>query len=109
MDGPLVVRSRRPGDFFYPAGMEGRKKLKEFFIDLKLPRVERARVPLLECAGEIAWVMGYRQDRRFIIGPEPKRLIKISFTYNRHSRDGGNRNLTLSRLRRSGMTECRIQ
>lgn len=90
MDGPLVVRSRRPGDSFYPVGMEGKKKLKTFFIDLKLPRVERARVPLLECAGEIAWVMGYRQDRRFIKGPDTKRLIKISFTYDRHFREGGN-------------------
>jgi tRNA(Ile)-lysidine synthase len=79
MDGPLVVRSRRPGDFFYPAGMEGKKKLKELFIDLKLPRVMRARVPVLECAGEIVWVMGYRQDRRFIIGPESKKILKVSF------------------------------
>ncbi|MGC2424056.1 MAG: tRNA lysidine(34) synthetase TilS [Nitrospirota bacterium] len=79
MDGPLVIRSRRPGDFFYPAGMEGRKRLKTFFIDLKVPRMERARVPLLECAGEIAWVMGYRQDRRFIIGPDSKRILKVSF------------------------------
>jgi tRNA(Ile)-lysidine synthase len=79
MDGPLVVRSRRPGDFFYPAGMEGKKKLKELFIDLKLPRSDRARVPVLECAGEIAWVMGYRQDRRFIAGPESKKILKVSF------------------------------
>ena len=79
MDGPLIVRSRRPGDFFYPAGMDGRKKLKTFFIDLKLPRVDRARVPILECAGEIAWVMGYRQDRRFIEGPSSKKFLKVSF------------------------------
>ncbi len=79
MNGPLIVRSRRPGDFFYPVGMEGRKWLKKFFIDLKLPRADRARVPLLECAGEIAWVMGYRQDRRFIKGPSSKKFLKVSF------------------------------
>jgi tRNA(Ile)-lysidine synthase len=79
MDGPLIVRSRRPGDFFYPAGMDGRKKLKTLFIDLKLPRAERARVPLLECAGEIAWVMGYRQDRRFTAGQDSKKILKVSF------------------------------
>jgi tRNA(Ile)-lysidine synthase len=79
MDGPLVVRSRRPGDFFYPVGMDGRKKLKTYFIDLKLPRAERARVPVLECGGEIAWVMGYRQDRRFTAGPGSKKILKVSF------------------------------
>ncbi|MHB8174450.1 MAG: tRNA lysidine(34) synthetase TilS, partial [Nitrospirota bacterium] len=77
--GPLAIRSRRPGDFFYPAGMEGKKKLKEYFIDLKLPRASRSRVPLLECGGEIAWVMGYRQDRRFAPGSETKKFIKIIF------------------------------
>jgi tRNA(Ile)-lysidine synthase len=79
MDGPLIVRSRRPGDYLYPAGMDGKKKLKEVFIDLKLPREKRARVPVLECAGEIAWVMGYRQDRRFIAGPDTKKILKVSF------------------------------
>jgi tRNA(Ile)-lysidine synthase len=79
LDGPLVSRSRRPGDFFYPAGMEGRKKLKTLFIDLKLSRIERARVPILECGGEIAWVMGYRQDRRFTAGPDSKKILRVSF------------------------------
>ncbi len=76
--GPLTIRNRRPGDFFYPAGMEGRKKLKEYFMDMKLPRALRSRVPLLECGGEVAWVMGYRRDRRFIPGPGSKEVIKIT-------------------------------
>ncbi len=75
--GPLTIRNRRPGDFFYPAGMEGRKKLKEYFMDLKLPRALRSRVPLLECGGEIAWVVGYRRDGRFMPGPETKKFIRV--------------------------------
>ena len=74
---PLIIRSRRPGDFFYPAGMAGKKKLKEYFIDMKLSRALRSRVPLIESGGEIAWIMGYRQDRRFIPGPESRTIIKI--------------------------------
>ncbi len=76
--GPLLIRSRRPGDFFYPAGMEGKKKLKEYFMDLKLARASRSCVPLLESGGEIAWVMGYRRDGRFIPGPGSKEVIKIT-------------------------------
>ena len=58
--GPVVVRTRKPGDRFQPAGMAGRKKLQDLFVDSKVPRHWRDRIPLLECAGEIAWVVGYR-------------------------------------------------
>ncbi|HLB25533.1 MAG TPA: tRNA lysidine(34) synthetase TilS, partial [Nitrospirota bacterium] len=81
IDAPLAVRSRRPGDCFYPAGMEGRKKLKEFFIDKKVPRRERARAPLLACGDEIAWVMGMRQDRRYAAGPDTRRVLGIRVIY----------------------------
>ncbi len=75
---PLIIRNRRPGDFFYPAGMEGKKKLKEYFMDMKLPRSLRSRVPLLESGKEIAWAMGYRQDQRFVPGPGSNKVIKIT-------------------------------
>jgi len=44
---PLVVRNRLPGDHFYPQGMEGRKKLKDYFIDRKIPYFLRDKIPLL--------------------------------------------------------------
>jgi len=44
---PLIVRSRNPGDRFCPLGFNGSKKLKKFFIDSKIPRVERDRYPVL--------------------------------------------------------------
>jgi tRNA(Ile)-lysidine synthase len=58
--GPLELRSRRPGDVFYPYGMEGHKKLKKYFIDLKIPAFERNRIPLLTCGQDIYAVLGYR-------------------------------------------------
>jgi tRNA(Ile)-lysidine synthase len=74
---PLLVRSFRPGDSFMPLGMNGRKKLKNFFIDLKIPRSERARIPLLISGGDICWVAGWRIDERFKIGDKTKKTLKL--------------------------------
>ena len=58
---PLEVRGRRPGDVFRPSGMEGRRKLKDFFIDLKLPRQERDAIPLVFRRDELLWIPGIRR------------------------------------------------
>nr|WP_243237125.1 tRNA lysidine(34) synthetase TilS [Heliobacterium chlorum] len=57
--GPLSIRNRRPGDWLSLAGGAGRKKLKEFFIDKKIPRQLRNRIPLLTSGEEVLWVIGY--------------------------------------------------
>lgn len=64
-DDVLTVRSRKNGDKFYPVGMNGRKKLKDLFIDLKIPKEERNSVPIITNLDEILWVGGIRGDRRF--------------------------------------------
>ena len=56
----LAVRTRRKGDYFQPMGMSGRKKLKDFLIDLKVPRELRDVVPLLVSDKGILWVVPYR-------------------------------------------------
>ncbi|MTV48501.1 tRNA lysidine(34) synthetase TilS [Heliobacillus mobilis] len=56
--GPLSIRNRRPGDWLSLAGRAGRKKLKEFFIDKKIPRQLRDRIPLLTSGEEVLWVIG---------------------------------------------------
>ena len=62
---PLSLRGWRPGDRFRPAGLGGRKKLQDFFVDAKVPREERARVPLLLSGDRIAWVVGHRIAEEF--------------------------------------------
>jgi tRNA(Ile)-lysidine synthase len=57
---PWLVRYFRPGDRFRPSGMDRRQKIKEFFINHKVPREERRRVPILESAGQIIWLSGHR-------------------------------------------------
>ena len=61
---PLVVRFRQPGDVFRPVGLGGRKKLKDYLIDAKVPQAERDQLPLLCDAQGILWVAGLRADER---------------------------------------------
>ena len=73
---PLFIRSRREGDYFYPAGMAGRKKLKEFLIDHKIPRADREKIPILiDKNNAILWVMGLRMDERFRAKEDTKRRL----------------------------------
>jgi len=55
---PWLVRTFRPGDRIAPFGMSGRKKVKDVFIDRKIPLSERKRLPLLFCGDELLWVAG---------------------------------------------------
>jgi tRNA(Ile)-lysidine synthase len=74
---PLRMRNFRPGDRFHPLGAEGTQKLKDFFIDHKVPRFERPQVPLLTSGGVIAWVVGYRIDERVKITEKTKKVLKV--------------------------------
>lgn len=56
--GVLRVRNFRPGDRFRPLGMAGHKKLKDLFIEKKLPRSRRRTLPLVLAGEEIVWIPG---------------------------------------------------
>lgn len=73
---PLRIRNFRPGDRFQPLGLNGIQKLKKFFIDHKIPRFERYKIPLVVSGKIIAWVAGYRIDERVKVTKETKRVIK---------------------------------
>ena len=62
---PLSVRYWKEGDFFYPFGMKGKKKLSDFFNDLKLDIFTKQDIPILCHKDEIIWVVGYRADNRY--------------------------------------------
>lgn len=74
---PLFLRKKEKGDRFTPLGMEGSKKVKDFFIDLKVPSQKRERVPLLISKGKVVWVVGYRISECFKVDKETKRILKI--------------------------------
>jgi tRNA(Ile)-lysidine synthase len=58
-------------------GVRGTQKLKEFFIDHKIPRFERADIPFLVSGEGIVWVVGYRIDERFKITERTQRILKV--------------------------------
>jgi tRNA(Ile)-lysidine synthase len=75
---PLTVRNFMPGDRFVPLGMKGHRKLKDFFIDLKIPSQKRKEIPVFLKKNQVIWVGGYRIDDRFKVTTETKEILKIS-------------------------------
>lgn len=76
---PLVLRSRRPGDTFCPAGGRGRTKLKKYLNSLKLSAAQRDALPLLCCGEDLVWVVGYRADQRFLARPLQEDVWSLSW------------------------------
>lgn len=73
---PLVIRNFRPGDRFSPLGMNGRQKLKKYFIDHKISRTERMKCPIVISRHKIIWVVGYRLDNAVKIDPQTRNVLK---------------------------------
>ena len=76
---PLMLRNFRAGDRFVPLGMTGRKKLKNFFIDMKIPSHIRERIPILTRENEPIWVCGLRIDDRYKVTSKTKTVLRVTF------------------------------
>lgn len=77
----LRLRSWIPGDIFCPKGLGGRqKKLQDFFSDIKLPRSQRVKVPLLVAPEGILWVGGLREDERFQVSSATTSIVIATLT-----------------------------
>ncbi|WP_282072113.1 tRNA lysidine(34) synthetase TilS [Polaribacter atrinae] len=76
---PLRLRRWQDGDFFYPTGMNGKKKLSKYFKDEKFSLLQKQNTWLL-CNNDnaIIWVVGHRKDKRFDKKQETNTLLKIS-------------------------------
>ena len=73
----LLLRNRREGDRFKPFGLRGTKKLSDFFIDRKIPRRLRDRVPLLVEGEDILWVVGIRRADKARITEDTKKILEV--------------------------------
>ena len=87
LKGNLFLRQRKEGDRFKPLGMEGSKKLKDFFIDRKIPREKRDQIPLLVDEENIIWVVGLQMNQDYRITDATKNIVRISV--QEYQTDGG--------------------
>ncbi len=74
---PLMIRKWQKGDFFQPIGMNGFKKISDFFVDIKLSIAEKENAWMLTSGGEIIWIIGMRPDDRFKITSDTKNVLQI--------------------------------
>jgi tRNA(Ile)-lysidine synthase len=84
----VVIRNRQAGDVFSPLNMGGSKKLKEFFVDEKIPREIRSSIPLLAIGNEIVWVVGYRMSDKFKVDKNTKKVLVIEYTKEENKKGG---------------------
>lgn len=75
----LTLRNRQPGDYLVVDDQGSRKKLKDYFIDMKIPRENRDEVLLLADGSHIVWVVGYRISQFYKISGNTKDIIKITY------------------------------
>ena len=75
--GNLKVRNRKSGDKFQPLGMKGRKKVKDYFIDEKIPKEKRKKIPIISDDDNIIWIGGYRMNNKYRITEETKNKTRI--------------------------------
>jgi tRNA(Ile)-lysidine synthase len=81
--GRLRLRPWRPGDRFQPLGMDGHKKVSDFLVDRKWPRLLRDEVRLLVRLGEtgleegIVWVVGLHPAHPFRVRPDTREIVLL--------------------------------
>jgi len=77
IDLPLVIRKWQAGDYFYPIGMKGKKKLSDYYKDQKISTFKKEKNWLLCSHKKIVWIIGQRADDRFKITPKTTKVLHI--------------------------------
>ena len=79
INGDLFIRNRRKGDRFKPLGMKGTKKVKDYFIDHKIPKELRGEIPILCDEKGIIWIVGYRMSEGYKVDSKTDKAIKLTY------------------------------
>jgi tRNA(Ile)-lysidine synthase len=74
----LVARNFLRGDRIRPLGMEGTRKVKDVFIDHKVPRARRLDTPLVVAGDEVVWIPGLVRSRQALVTPRTTRVLRLA-------------------------------
>jgi len=74
---PLLIRKWQQGDYFKPLGMNGFKKISDFFIDAKLSLPEKENIWILANGEQVIWIIGHRLDDRYKITSGTQHILKL--------------------------------
>ena len=76
---PLTLRTWEYGDFFYPFGSSGKKKISDLFTDAKLNSLEKKQCKLLcNSNKDIVWAIGLRSDNRYRVTAKTKNILRLT-------------------------------
>ena len=78
INGNIIIRTRKNGDKMIPLGMNGRKKIKDIFIDSKVSVSQRDIVPIIQFDDEVAWLVGLKVSNEYKVTKDTKKLLKIT-------------------------------
>ena len=73
----LSIRFWKKGDHFKPLGMQQKRKLSDFFIDLKLERRIKNQIPIICSKKNIVWIAGYRLADDFKVTEKTRVYYKL--------------------------------
>jgi tRNA(Ile)-lysidine synthetase-like protein len=76
----LSIRVWKSGDSIRPFGMKGRQKVSDILIQKKVPMPEKSNITVLECEGEILWVMGLRASEFTRVCESEHKTLKLLIT-----------------------------
>lgn len=74
---PLKIRKWQEGDYFYPSGMQGKKKVSKYFKDEKFSLIDKENTWLLCSNNEVIWIINHRADQRFLANNNTQQILKI--------------------------------
>ena len=79
INGNIVIRYRKNGDKIIPLGLKGSKKVKDIFIDMKIPKEDRDLIPILEFDENISWIIGVKLSDKYKINSNTRKILIVEF------------------------------
>ena len=75
----VKIRHRIAGDSIVINRYGGRKKLKQYFTDQKVPQEDRDKIWIAADGDEVLWIVGYRQSQKYQITEKTTKILEIQY------------------------------